>query len=46
MPSDRNRWARAAAAWGAQADAMRRDAMPVSAWMVDAIEPQPGHTVL
>src|SRR5215213_11562295 len=25
---------------------MERDSMPVSAWMVDAIAPQPGHTVL
>jgi SAM-dependent methyltransferase len=46
MAQDRDRWARAAAAWGAQADALRRDTMPVSAWLVDALEPQPGHTVL
>src|SRR5215213_6052043 len=25
---------------------MERDSMPVSAWMVDAIAPQPGHTIL
>ncbi len=46
MAQDRDRWARAAAGWGKQADAMRRTFMPVSAWMVEAIEPQPGHTVL
>ena len=42
----RERWARVAAGWEKNADAMRRNTMPVSMWMVDAIEPQPGHTVL
>ena len=42
----RERWARVAAGWEKYADAMRRNTMPVSMWMVDAIEPQPGHTVL
>jgi SAM-dependent methyltransferase len=32
--------------WAAHADDLRRATMPVSAWMVDAIAPQPGHTVL
>jgi SAM-dependent methyltransferase len=42
----RERWARVAAGWESRADQMRRVTMPVSMWMVDAIEPQPGHTVL
>jgi SAM-dependent methyltransferase len=42
----RDRWSRAAAGWGAQAERMQSWAMPVSRWMVDAIGPQPGHTVL
>jgi SAM-dependent methyltransferase len=42
----RRRWATAAAGWAAHADEFRRDTMPVSMWMVDAIAPQPGHTVL
>ena len=42
----RERWARVTAGWEKYADAMRRNTMPVSMWMVDAIEPQPGHTVL
>ena len=42
----RGRWAGAASGWEARADAFRRQTMPVSMWMVDAIEPQPGHTVL
>jgi SAM-dependent methyltransferase len=46
MSDDRTRWGSAAAGWEAEADAMRRSTMPVSMWMVDAIEPQPGHTVL
>ena len=32
--------------WEARADEFARDTMPVSAWMVEAIGPQPGHTVL
>jgi len=42
----RRRWARSAAGWQARRDAMRRASMPVAAWMVDAIDPQPGHDVL
>jgi SAM-dependent methyltransferase len=42
----RVRWAGAAAGWEAAAAEMRRATMPVSAWMVEAIRPQPGHTVL
>jgi SAM-dependent methyltransferase len=44
--ASRDRWARAAEGWQAQADAFGRDSMPVSAWMVDALAPQPGHAVL
>jgi SAM-dependent methyltransferase len=42
----RTRWAAGARAWEKHADLYRRDTMPVSAWMVEAIRPQPGHTVL
>ena len=43
---NRRRWATTAEGWEAQADWLRNNAMPVSTWMVDAIDPQPGHTVL
>ena len=42
----RARWGRAAKGWGARAEEMRRATMPVSAWMVDALGPQPGDTLL
>jgi SAM-dependent methyltransferase len=42
----RKRWGGVTEGWERYADAFRRRTMPVSAWMVDAIEPQPGHTVL
>jgi SAM-dependent methyltransferase len=42
----RDRWARAAAGWEARADWFRAATMPVSAWLVDAIAPHPGQTVL
>ena len=42
----RARWGAAAAGWVAHADDMRRATMPVSTWMVEAIAPQPGHTIL
>ena len=42
----RARWGAAATGWERRRDAMRRITMPVSAWMVDAIDPQPGQTVL
>jgi len=32
--------------WEERADAFRRQTMPVSKWMVDAIAPQAGHTVV
>jgi SAM-dependent methyltransferase len=42
----RTRWARTAGGWGANADRMRATTMPVSAWMIDALAPQPGHDLL
>jgi SAM-dependent methyltransferase len=42
----RARWGHAATAWEAHGEMMRRVTMPVSTWMVDAIQPQPGNTVL
>jgi SAM-dependent methyltransferase len=42
----RARWAGTAGGWEADGDAMRRATMPVSSWMVEAIAPQPGYTVL
>ncbi len=47
MPLDpRDRWARAAAGWEARADWFRDATMPVTAWMIDAIKPQPGQQIL
>jgi SAM-dependent methyltransferase len=40
------RWQGVARGWGAQRETMQRAAQPVSMWMVEAIEPQPGHRVL
>ena len=40
------RWQAVARGWGAQRATMQRAAQPVSVWMVEAIEPQPGHRVL
>jgi SAM-dependent methyltransferase len=42
----RTRWAGQARGWEARAEMLRRDTMPVSAWLVEAIGPQPGQTVL
>jgi SAM-dependent methyltransferase len=41
-----DRWERAATGWGERRGVMQAAARPVSAWLVDAIEPQPGHRVL
>jgi SAM-dependent methyltransferase len=43
---NRHRWTTVAAGWEAHADRFRRDTMPVTSWMLDAIEPQPGDTIL
>jgi SAM-dependent methyltransferase len=42
----RKRWGAQATGWRRQADAMRHNTMPVTAWMVDAVAPQPGQTLL
>jgi ubiquinone/menaquinone biosynthesis C-methylase UbiE len=42
----KERWRRAAAGWEKRADWFRDHTMPVSSWMVDAIAPQPGQTIL
>jgi len=42
----RKRWGDQAAGWEARRDTLRGVTMPVSSWMIDAIDPQPGHTVL
>ncbi len=42
----RARWAQSAGGWEARAEAMSRATMPVSAWMIDAIAPQPGEDLL
>jgi len=44
--ASREHWAGAAGAWGANRAIMQAGAEPVSQWMVDAIDPQPGHRVL
>jgi SAM-dependent methyltransferase len=44
--TSRARWAEAAGAWGANREILQAAAEPVSHWMVDAIDPQPGHRVL
>jgi SAM-dependent methyltransferase len=44
--ASRERWARAAPGWDAHRDLMQTSGRPVSAWLVEAIEPQPGHRVL
>src|SRR5690349_5100767 len=40
------RWKQASRGWGAHRDSMQAAFAPVSAWLVDAIDPQPGHRVL
>src|SRR5262249_48651263 len=42
----RKRWGQAAGGWRRHADTLRHATMSVSAWMVDAIAPQPGQDVL
>ena len=42
----RARWGRSAQAWEAHAEAIRRDTMPVSQWMIEALGPQPGDLLL
>jgi len=40
------RWARAARGWETHREILQAAGQPVSAWLVDAIAPQPGHRVL
>lgn len=42
----RSRWGESAKAWEAHSEAIRRDTMPVSQWMVEALGPQPGDLLL
>jgi SAM-dependent methyltransferase len=42
----RKNWAGQAEGWAARAEQLRTVTMPVSAWMIDAIDPQPGDTLL
>lgn len=42
----RENWERAASGWGRQADHLRGEGMPVTAWMLDHAELQPGHRIL
>ncbi len=42
----RRRWQTVAAGWEKHADDIRRDTMPVTSWMIEAIAPQPGHQLL
>jgi len=42
----RERWELVAPGWGASREAFQSGAVAVSAWMVEAIAPQAGHTVL
>ena len=44
--TSRRHWATAAPGWGAHRSLMQAAFAPVSHWMVDAIDPQPGHRVL
>ena len=42
----RDQWSRSAAGWARRRETLQRAALPVSEWLVDAIAPQPGQTVL
>ena len=42
----RDRWERIAPGWGTARAALQHAAAPVSRWLLDAIDPQPGDTVL
>ena len=42
----RRRWDEQAAGWESRRDVLRTATMPVSAWMIEAIDPQPGDTLL
>jgi SAM-dependent methyltransferase len=42
----RKGWGEQAEGWGERAEQLRTATMPVSAWMIDALDPQPGDTLL
>jgi SAM-dependent methyltransferase len=42
----RARWEHAAAGWERRREALQRGAQPVSVWLVEQLNPQPGHTIL
>ena len=42
----REQWSRSAPGWARRREDVQRAALPVSEWLIDAIEPQPGQTVL
>ena len=42
----RARWEQAAAGWERRRESLQRGAQPVSMWMVEQLNPQPGHTIL
>jgi SAM-dependent methyltransferase len=44
--TSRERWEAAAHGWSTRREAFQAAAAPVSAWLVDAVQPQPGQTVL
>jgi SAM-dependent methyltransferase len=43
---NRRRWQTVADGWEKHADLIRRETMPVSSWLLEALAPQPGHVVL
>src|SRR3954470_21305109 len=44
--ASRESWESVAAGWESGADAFYDGALPVSHWMVDRLQPQPGQTIL
>ncbi len=42
----RKRWSARAEGWERHRDAWRTGTMPVAAWMIDALDPQPGHNLI
>ena len=42
----RERWESAARGWEERREAFQRDAQPVSVWLVEHLEPQPGYRIL
>ena len=42
----RDLWRRGAQGWGRRQESLREKTAPVSQWLMDAIEPQPGERIL